>query len=208
MNRLRFSIASLITLVGIAATGFAAIRVASPGWAGGVFSLTILAMLTSILGIVHRRGPKRVFWIGFAIFGWTHLVLVFAPWFYNRVGPQLLGAQLFTELYPVVHPASANAGMGGFGGMGGMGGGMGGGFRQLAVGGMGGMGMGGGAAPAPGTFVSASNFLQIGQSLETLLWAFLGGWTATYLSSGRREEARGQTQPGAPDPGREPRPSE
>ena len=63
MSRFRFSIAGLIILVGIAATGLAAIRVASPGWAGALESVSILAMLTSVLGIAYRRGPKRVFWV-------------------------------------------------------------------------------------------------------------------------------------------------
>src|SRR3954447_10494190 len=154
MNRFRFSIAGLIALVALAATVFAAVRVASPAWAGGLFSLTILAMLTSILGIASRARPGRDFWIGFAIFGWTHLLLAFAPWFSTAIGPQLLGAGLFTELYPLLHPASASGGMGGFGGMGfgGMGGMMG--------GGMGG-GVAPGAVPAPGRLVSRGDFLRI-----------------------------------------------
>jgi hypothetical protein len=187
MTRFRFPLAGLLAVVAMAALGFAAIRVASPGWAGGLFSLSILAMLTSVLGIVYRRGSKRVFWIGFAVFGWTHLVLAFAPWFNNAIGPKLLGASLFGELYPVVHTDSANWGMAGYyGGMGGMGGGMGGGFRQIAVEGMT-RGMGGGPPPAPppANLVYFRDFIQIGQSLETLLWAFLGGWTARYLASDR-----------------------
>src|SRR5262245_29660917 len=109
MIRFRFSIATLTTFVGIAAIGFAAIHVASPGWAGGLFSLTVMAMLTSILGIVFRRDIKRVFWIGFALFGWTHLILAFAPWFSipSGIGQHLLGAKLFSELYPIIHPDSA-----------------------------------------------------------------------------------------------------
>jgi hypothetical protein len=205
MRGFRFSIAGLIALVGIAATGFAAVRVASPGWSGGLFSLTILALLTAVLGIIYRRGPKRVFWVGFAIFGWTHLILASAPWFSRYTGPQLLGSKLFTQLFPILHPNAANAGMMGMGGMGmggmgGMGGGgMGGGFRQIAMGGMGMVGMGG-AAPAPGTFVYLQDFTQIGQSLEALIWAFLGGWAATYLSRGR--------EPAPAETVREPRPPE
>ena len=198
MTRLRFSISSLILLVGLSATGFAAIHLASPGWAGGLFSLSIVAMLTALLGVSYRRGPKRVYWVGFALFGWTHLVLAGAPWFSTWVGPQLFGAKLFSELYPVVHSKSASAmgaGMG-MGGMGGMGGGMGGGFRQMGlVGQMGGFGP---VAPAVRGFVSRPDFLRIGQSLEALLWGVLGGWIARYLASEREPS---EPRPAAPEAG-------
>ncbi len=37
-----------------------------------VFLLTML--LTAILGFLIRRGPKRAYWVGFALFGWAYLV--------------------------------------------------------------------------------------------------------------------------------------
>jgi hypothetical protein len=185
MNRLSFSIARILMIVAIAALGFAAIRVASPGWAGGMFSVTILAMLTSILGIAFRRGSPRVFWIGFALFGWANLILVHAFWFDRNVGVYLLGAKLGGQIFPVVHPAAA-------GGFGGMGGGMGGGgFRSLGLPAAGvttatASYMGGGAGPAVAVNpVNYFDFVSITQSLEALFWAFIGGWTARYLSSRR-----------------------
>jgi hypothetical protein len=193
MRRFRFSIAGLLALVGLAALGSAAIRVASLGWSGGLFSLTILAMLTSLLGIAYQRERQRVFWVGFAVFGWTHLVLAHAPWFEGRIGPLLLGSKLFRELFPIVHPTTAGAmgGMGG-GGMGGTGGGALSGFRQIGVRGGSAAGIGAaatglGGGPILVNPVNISDFLSIGQSLETLLWAFLGGCIARYFSMGRTD---------------------
>jgi hypothetical protein len=184
--------------VGICATGFAAIHIASPAWSGGLYSLSILAMLTSLLGVYYRRGRKRVFWVGFALFGWAHLFLAGVPWFnsWGGPGPQLFGAKLFAELFPRVHPESVNTpmnmggmGMGGMGGVGGMGGG----FRQMAL---------GGPPAAPGRrFVQRADFLWIGQSLEALLWGVLGGWTATYLASNRGSNEGGGSDLAEAGPG-------
>ena len=81
------------------------------------------------------------------------------------------------------------------------GGGFGGGFRQLSVGASS-VGAGGftGGTPPPARVVFINDFVRIGQSLEALLWAFVGGWTARFLSSARGPHAPGPSQPGAPEP--------
>lgn len=38
-----------------------------------LFQLTLC--LTAILGSLFRRGPKRAFWVGFAVFGWAYFIL-------------------------------------------------------------------------------------------------------------------------------------
>lgn len=194
MRRFRVSISGLLGLVAVAAVGFAAIRIATPAWAGALYSLTFFLLVASLLGIGFGRGPRRVFWIGFALLGWSYILLHYVPWNGRYLGPYLLAPSLFDALYDELHITDAMrnakgfsppfrgtlnesvpAGSGGLGHMGGMGG-MGGGFRM-----MGGMG---GPPPVRPT-VDPPVFVRIGMALEALLWAFLGGWSARFFASGR-----------------------
>lgn len=85
----RFSIAGLMGVVVVCGLGFAALRTDSPIWAHATLSLTLLALLTAILGAAIRRGRSRAFWLGFAVFGWTYLVLAIGPWFKTEISPHL-----------------------------------------------------------------------------------------------------------------------
>ena len=75
MRRFRFGIGILVILVLFLGVGFAALRESSDLWESGVFTLTLAALLTSILLAVHRTESRRAFWIGFALFGWTDVGL-------------------------------------------------------------------------------------------------------------------------------------
>src|SRR5271157_2220571 len=79
MKHIRFSIASLLLVVLFVAVGFAALRESNETWTSGVFTLTLAALLISILLAVHRTESRRAFWIGFALFGWTYLGLSLVP---------------------------------------------------------------------------------------------------------------------------------
>jgi hypothetical protein len=79
MRRPRFTIGNLLVLVLFLAVGLAALRAASEGWDSAVFGLTLLVMLASVLLAVHRDGPRRAYWLGFALFGWTYLALLEIP---------------------------------------------------------------------------------------------------------------------------------
>ena len=57
MKRIRFTIASLLIVVLLVAIGFAALRESSDLWESGCFTLTLAALLTSIL---LGRPPNRV----------------------------------------------------------------------------------------------------------------------------------------------------
>ncbi len=85
MRRFRFSIASLLLVVLFAAIGYAALRESSDLWESGVFTLTLAALLTSILLAVHRRDSKRAFWLGFALFDWIYLGLSLVPSIESRM---------------------------------------------------------------------------------------------------------------------------
>jgi hypothetical protein len=85
MPRIRFSIASLLVVVIVLAVAFAALREASDIWSSGIVTLTVGALLTSILLAVHRAASARAFWFGFALFGCTYLVLSFVPAIESRL---------------------------------------------------------------------------------------------------------------------------
>ena len=79
MIRSRVSIATLLVVVGLMAVGFAALRVSSRLWANASFSVVLLSLVVAIAALIYRQGPRRAFWAGFALFGWTYLILVFGP---------------------------------------------------------------------------------------------------------------------------------
>ena len=79
MRRPRFTIGSLLVLVVFLAVGLAALRGATEGWDSGVFGLTLLVLLGSVLLAAHRDGPRRAYWLGFALFGWAYLALLEVP---------------------------------------------------------------------------------------------------------------------------------
>ncbi len=186
MRRFRFSIAGLIGVVCLAAIGLAAIRASSAPWAGALTSITYFSLIASFLGIVFRRGSRRVFWIGFALLGWSYIALNYSTWGALVVRHYLLAPNLADVLFEVIHPDEASergsvSGIGGFMGMGGMGGGMGGGMRNMAIGGV-------AAGPPSPTTASPLAITQIVICLEALLWAYLGGWAARYFASRRGDD--------------------
>ncbi len=79
MIRNRVSIATMLGLVGLLAVGFAALRVSSRLWATACFSAALLALVVSVAGIIYRSGRRRAYWSGFALFGWSYLLIAFGP---------------------------------------------------------------------------------------------------------------------------------
>jgi hypothetical protein len=79
MTRIRFTIASLLIAVLFLAVGFAALREASELWSSSIFTLTLGALLISILLAIHRASTARAFWVGFALFGSGYLGLSLVP---------------------------------------------------------------------------------------------------------------------------------
>jgi hypothetical protein len=85
MTRVRFTLASLLFAVLFLGVGFAALREASELWSSVIFTLTIGALLVSILLAIHRASPARAFWLGFALFGWAYMGLTLVPSIQSRV---------------------------------------------------------------------------------------------------------------------------
>jgi WD40 repeat protein len=85
MSRIRFSIASLLVAVLFVAVGFAALRESNELWDTGLLTLTLTALLVSILLAIHSRQAARAFWLGFALFGGGYLALSLVPSIESRL---------------------------------------------------------------------------------------------------------------------------
>jgi hypothetical protein len=72
----RFSLRTLLLLVGAASLALAAMRSANYVWASGVVTVTVLAFLASVVLAVTYRAERRSYWIGFAICGIGYLLAV------------------------------------------------------------------------------------------------------------------------------------
>jgi hypothetical protein len=75
----RFSIKAILFVMTICAIGFAALRSGEWLWTAAWFTLVLAINLSAVLGAIYRRGGKRAFWTGFALFGWTYLTIEFVP---------------------------------------------------------------------------------------------------------------------------------
>ncbi len=170
----RVSIRSIMAFIVINAVGLAAIRSGSAPWAGAMASITFFTMVCSLLGVALTRGMRRFYWSGFATLGWSYLLLSYAPWLESRVGPILLAPQLFPYLAELIHSDPQAAG----------------GLQSVPLWPFGAMATGGafGGTAAGGITINIQAYVQMGSSIEALLWAFLGGWVACYFASGRERQ--------------------
>jgi hypothetical protein len=67
----RISIKMLMTYVALVAIAFVALIRPHLGWSIFLSLISGIILLTSILGVILRRGPEQAFWIGFGLFGWV-----------------------------------------------------------------------------------------------------------------------------------------
>jgi hypothetical protein len=68
--KLRFSIQKLMVLVLYIAVGLAVAT-------AGAFSFAVVALAACTLGALRSRGPRRAFFLGCSVFGWTSMLLAF-----------------------------------------------------------------------------------------------------------------------------------
>jgi hypothetical protein len=85
MRRFRFHLGTLVILVLFFGVGLAALRESNDTWDSGMFTLTLGVLLISILLAIHRPEKRRVFWLGFALFGSTYLGLSLLPSIESRL---------------------------------------------------------------------------------------------------------------------------
>src|SRR5262245_6239479 len=79
--RFQFSLRGLIVAVVVFSYALGALRYASPWWAAVSFSLALVVLIAGSTCSAARKGAARIYWVGFALSGWTYFALVFAPWF-------------------------------------------------------------------------------------------------------------------------------
>jgi hypothetical protein len=76
MNRIRFTVASLMGAVLLFGVGIASL--VQPEFLIGVWCpLTFGLLLSSSFGIAYSRGRRRAFWVGFCVFGWSYTAILF-----------------------------------------------------------------------------------------------------------------------------------
>ncbi len=71
----QFSIRGLLWAITVLAVGMAALLNANALWQGLAWGLALYALTAAILLVVYRRAEQRAFWLGFAVFGWSYLLL-------------------------------------------------------------------------------------------------------------------------------------
>lgn len=98
MPRPQFSLRALAIGVGFLAISIAALVRPSIFLASGLWTGTVAVLLYSISAALLQRGVARVFWVTFALFGWVHMILVFAPWFDVSTGEFILTRYLLDFL--------------------------------------------------------------------------------------------------------------
>jgi hypothetical protein len=96
-------------VIGVAFS-FAALRNADRFWADVTYALAVLSVSAALLGAIVRKGTTRLPWIGYAVFGWTYVLLdLLPPWTpsgfgFERVArPNLMIMWAFGRLKPYVN---------------------------------------------------------------------------------------------------------
>jgi hypothetical protein len=75
-KRFSFSLKQLLGAMSLAALGIVALVNSDRfAWVAGIFTGTVLVLLTALLALACRPSAARAWWLGFAIFGWGSLLL-------------------------------------------------------------------------------------------------------------------------------------
>jgi hypothetical protein len=77
MFRFRFSLLHFLIVITLLAIGFGALASGSRLAASGIYTLFLSLICLALAGAVIVRGEARLFWIGFAIFGWAYFLFAF-----------------------------------------------------------------------------------------------------------------------------------
>ncbi|MHC5539942.1 hypothetical protein ACYOEI_17115 [Singulisphaera rosea] len=104
MGSPRISLARLMVCVAAIAPGLAALRLPTVGMFGVAFLATGAVLLLAVVGAICRRGPSRAWWIGFALFGWGYLALVFGTRPTDPLHPMLVTKTILLPLKALILP--------------------------------------------------------------------------------------------------------
>jgi hypothetical protein len=146
----------------VLALAIAALRSPSDYWVSAMFSMTLGLLLTAVLGVVYRRGARRAFWLGFALFGWVYWLMSFGPWFDTWVEPHLLLTRPIKALSNAMHPPAEFEGS-----------------IQLGT---------SEDFASRASFQVLDNFWRIGKSLAVLVVGLLGGFVAAGFCNAKPEQ--------------------
>ena len=127
-------------------------------------------------GDLISQRTRRMYWTGFTLLGWIYQILVYTPWLNEQKRSDGFSwlPNLLKYLAEILHAARPGGGMQSV-------------PRRVLLRAA---ATAGGFDPGGWSVSDLSDFERIGVALEALLWAFLGGWTATNFESGRSEGAR------------------
>jgi hypothetical protein len=89
MPSLRISLAGSLGIVAVIAMGLAGMVSASSLWTTAAATVTLAVLLTALLAARLLEGIDRAFWAGFALFGWSYLILVNWDWVGGQFGHDL-----------------------------------------------------------------------------------------------------------------------
>jgi hypothetical protein len=88
----RISLASSIGIVALFALSLAGMVSTSRLWPMVAATATLMVLLGALLASWLFSGIDRVFWVGFALFSWTYLILVNWDWVGGQFGHDLTAA--------------------------------------------------------------------------------------------------------------------
>ncbi|MGO9467391.1 MAG: hypothetical protein ACLQIB_52230 [Isosphaeraceae bacterium] len=104
MRSAQLSLSEFLGVVALCAAGLMCLMFASSPWVSALFSAVLGLLTLALLGVTYRRGERRAFWAGFALFGWTYLTLSSGPWFIVNLRPDLVTSKLISMAYPWLIP--------------------------------------------------------------------------------------------------------
>ena len=100
MRRLRFSIASMLVVIGILGVALAAHRSPSHLWANAVYTVAFGTLLVAIVNAVYGWREQRAFWMGFLVCGGAYFAVYSVPGIRDSVCPRLVTVAILDLLYP------------------------------------------------------------------------------------------------------------
>jgi hypothetical protein len=93
-GRMRFSISTLLLVTIPIAASCAALGTGSRWLADTIFNIVTATLVFSILAAIFRTDERRIFWAGFATFGWCYWLMAFGPGFSDDLKSPLVTTQL------------------------------------------------------------------------------------------------------------------
>jgi hypothetical protein len=112
MPRFHLSIASVMAVMIPIALGLAALQSATQLWVNIVFNVVVAVLLIATYKAKCSQGIAGAWWVGFAAFGWAHLVLglVGMPWGQHYgVQPEVVTGEITSRVVALLEPDTSAA---------------------------------------------------------------------------------------------------